>query len=432
MNDGAVARSAPMVADPRPDPGFSPDGPFDDLAALAACVFQVAVGFVSVVEPARTRFLGRHGMTVEHAPRSAGLWPSHLSDGDVYVVPDARLVPAATANPLVADGMGLRFYAAAPLRASGGRLIGTLGVAGRHPRSVTSEERDILRRLARLVVREMEMSDAARQLEVLQAESRRLEASATAAVDEVADAFRAALLPGRLPEIPGIDLAAAHQPLHPSEIGGDFFDVFPVARSTWGVVIGDVCGKGPRAGAVSATARHTLRAAALDHSSPGQVLTVLNNALLSEHDDGSDPRFCTVVYARLRARRWGYEATMACGGHPLPRVIDRDGNVECAGRPGMLVGCFADATFPEAHCYLGAGYSMVLFTDGVTEARTASGMMGAHGVDAILGRYGWRDAADIANHLTRIATPDGGRQRDDVAVLALRIDSSARRHFRHA
>lgn len=181
---------------------------------------------------------------------------------------------------------------------------------------------------------------------------------------------------------------------------------------------------------MSATARHTLRAAALDHRGPGQVLTVLNNALLSEIDDLTDPRFCTVVYARLRARRWGYEATIACGGHLLPRVIDRRGNVQHAGRPGTLVGCFADASFPEARCYLGTGYSMVMFTDGVTEARTASGMIGGDGVDAVLGRYGWRDAADIANYLTRMATSTDCRPRDDLAVMALRIDPSARRRFR--
>ena len=406
-------------------------GAFDDLAALAARVFQVPIAFIGVVDEDRTSFLASHGLTIADGPRSASLWAPGGLDAAIHVVTDAQLDPAAATNPVMAGEGRLRFYAAAQLRTSGGRVIGTLTVADREPRNVTPEEEDILQRLAALVVREMEMRSAARRLEVVQAETRRLEASATAAVDEVADAFRAALLPARLPDIPGIDVATAHQPLHPSEIGGDFFDVFPIARSTWGVVIGDVCGKGPHAGAVSVTARHTLRAAALDHRSPGQVLTVLNNALLSEHvDEDADPRFCTVVYARLEARRWGYEATMACGGHPLPRVIDRRGNVERAGRPGMLVGCFADATFPEARCYLGAGYSMVLFTDGVTEARTASGEIGADGVDAILGRYGWRDAADIANYLTRMATPADSRPRDDVAVLALRIDSSGRR-FRH-
>ena len=155
---------------------------------------------------------------------------------------------------------------------------------------------------------------------------------------KVARTLQRSLLPPALPHVPGVELAARyHAAGEGNEVGGDFYDCFPTGDGDWALVIGDVCGKGAEAAAVTALARYTVRASATLHSDrPQVVLEDLNDAIRRE--GGTDSRFCTVLYISLRPRPDGVKACVATGGHPLPLLMRADGSVETAGRARHAAG----------------------------------------------------------------------------------------------
>ncbi len=399
-----------------------PDGTFDRITALAAKLFDVPIAVVSIVDADRIWFKSHYGLELSEIARTPGLCASAMFSDDVYVLPDARLDPVAMANPLVSGEFGLRFYAAAPLVTAEGQSLGTLCVIDRQPRQLDDRERSLLSDLGDLVVRELELRIEARQAVAaearlrVEAESRRRES------DELARALQAALLPHRLPSIPGVELAVRYRPADGGRVGGDFYDVFGLPRRAWGIAIGDVCGKGPQAAAVTGAARHALRGAAIDHDSPAEVLRILNDTLLiDEGTDGhDDTSFCTIVYARLRPHGNAFHLSVASGGHPLPHVLRANGRMETLGGSGALVGSFADATFTERGSRLRPGDTVVFFTDGVTEATVDDQFLGREGVVDELGRCVGLAPGAIAQRLCDLAL-SSGRQRDDIAILALRI-----------
>src|SRR5437867_2620810 len=153
----------------------------------------------------------------------------------------------------------------------------------------------------------------------------------------VARALQQSLLPPQLPQIPGVEVAARyHAAGEGIDVGGDFYDLFRTAKDDWAILVGDVCGKGADAAALTALARYTVRAAAMQARRPSRVLTTLNDALLAEASRRASPdeRFCTVAYTRLRPVAKGIRITTASGGHPQPLVVSADGRVELACASG--------------------------------------------------------------------------------------------------
>jgi serine phosphatase RsbU (regulator of sigma subunit) len=234
--------------------------------------------------------------------------------------------------------------------------------------------------------------------------------------DHVARTLQRSLLPRELPEIPGVEVAARYLAAGDgNEVGGDFYDCFATGAGDWALVIGDVCGKGAEAAALTALARYTVRAAALQTRSPSAVLGQLNAALLR---DGLDFRFCTVLYVSLTPHADRISACLSAGGHPLPLVLRAGGAVETVGSPGSLLGIVDPPELAEDRLELAPGDSLVLFTDGVTEADRASG---PERVSAFLAGCAGAGAADIAAAVEREAlAAAGGAARDDVAVLVAR------------
>ena len=133
-------------------------------------------------------------------------------------------------------------------------------------------------------------------------------------------------------------------------------------------MIGDVCGKGPDAAAVTALARYTLRAAAMRERLPSRSLGLLNEALLRQR---GDRRFCTVAYAYLETLDDGARVGFASGGHPLPVLLRATAAVESLGAPGMLLGVVPDPRFEDRSRRSLPGDALVFYTDGVIEARAA-------------------------------------------------------------
>ena len=232
----------------------------------------------------------------------------------------------------------------------------------------------------------------------------------------VAQLLQQSLLPQRLPVLPRMDLAARYRPAGDgSLIGGDFYDVLP-RENGLDLVIGDVTGKGARAAALTAQVRHTVRTAARYEDSPAAVLDVVNRTLLAER--GESGRYCTVAMCRLDLNG-GALATICCAGHPMPMVMREGGAVEHVGRPGSVLGWVPDPKLLDIEFELGDCESLVLFTDGVTEARTTGDMYGLRGLEELLRAASGDDAAGIAARVDRAAAL-AGQRRDDVAVLVAR------------
>lgn len=241
----------------------------------------------------------------------------------------------------------------------------------------------------------------------------------------VARTLQRSLLPPHLPQIPGVEVAARyHAAGEGSEVGGDFYDVFRTGKDDWAILIGDVCGKGADAAALTALARYTVRAAAMQARKPSRVLTQLNEALVTagvpEH--GLDLRFCTVAYARLRPADEGVRVTSTAGGHPPPLILRRDGHVEVACRTGTLIGVLPEVTLSDHSTQLNPGDSLILYTDGVTEARGGSGDFGEDALRRLVSECAGLDASAVAERIeSAVLEFQGGNPRDDIALIVVRV-----------
>jgi PAS domain S-box-containing protein len=245
--------------------------------------------------------------------------------------------------------------------------------------------------------------------------------------DYIARTLQSSLLPSELPRIPGVETAARFRATGAgNEVGGDFYDLFETGRRGWTVVVGDVCGKGPDAAAVTALARHTLRAAAMQERLPSGSLRMLNEALLRQP---GDRRFCTVAYAYLEALEEGARVGFASGGHPLPVVLRAGGEVEWLGDHGMLLGVVPDPQLKDTSAALGAGDALIFYTDGVTDAGGGQEPLGEEALAGIVASCAGLDANAIAARIEAAALEaEDGPPRDDIAVVVLRVAPVAHRN----
>lgn len=235
--------------------------------------------------------------------------------------------------------------------------------------------------------------------------------------NRVARSLQEALLPPAVPVIDGLAIAARYHVADPdAEIGGDFYDVIPLALQGWGVVIGDVCGRGPDAAALTGLVRHTIRSVALGERSPAAVLARTNESVLPQIDDA---RFCTAAYLRVEVGDGTVEVVASSAGHPRPVLVRADGTavpIECSG---TLLGVVPDPTLRDASVTLAPGDAVVLFTDGVTEARADAKLFGeARSLDVLASLAG-SSAEEIAQGLDAAVATFRRSARDDTAIVVV-------------
>jgi serine phosphatase RsbU (regulator of sigma subunit)/PAS domain-containing protein len=235
----------------------------------------------------------------------------------------------------------------------------------------------------------------------------------------VSRALQTTLLPPDLPEVPGMELAATYRPAGEGlEVGGDFYDAFTTAEDQWYLVIGDVCGKGAEAAAVTALARWTIRAAAARRRSPAEILHWLHEAMLREH--GADGRYVTIACAHLDLAPPAPRLTVACAGHPLPVLLRAGGGSELIGAPGTLLGLPGTPVLRERSTVLAPGDALVLYTDGLTEARAPAVQWTPDDLLAVVRQAAGQEPAACVRHLVAAALPGQAPPRDDLAVLVAR------------
>jgi serine phosphatase RsbU (regulator of sigma subunit) len=234
---------------------------------------------------------------------------------------------------------------------------------------------------------------------------------------QMAEALQQALLPRALPEIPGLEIDARFRPVGMgTEVGGDFYNVFRIDEKSWVAAIGDVCGKGPEAAALTSLMRDTLRVSALRGEAPAEALRVLNAAIL---DAATDGRFCTASYVRLdlgpRSR-----ITVSNGGHPPPLLLRKDGKVEPIGKSGTLLGIYDDPELDDSEAALAKGELLMLYTDGLYDVRPSSKSK-ARPLEQVLATCKGKSAAEAAASIEKsVLDAERGSQQDDQALLVLR------------
>jgi serine phosphatase RsbU (regulator of sigma subunit) len=229
------------------------------------------------------------------------------------------------------------------------------------------------------------------------------------------------LLPSALAAVPGLDVAVRYRPLGGTHaIGGDFYDLFATADGGWMAVIGDVCGKGVEAAMETLLVRHTLRALAGTQSSLSDFVRVLNHEILQRGPHG---RYCTLVIVKGRAEPdGGHALEYVLAGHPPPLIVRGDGRLEELHRSTTIVGVLPELVVSPARIRLEACESLVMYTDGITEARAGEATFGIDGLLAALtGAASARAGAEaIAERVERALRPFSiGDPRDDMALLVI-------------
>jgi PAS domain S-box-containing protein len=237
----------------------------------------------------------------------------------------------------------------------------------------------------------------------------------------IAHILQRALLPESLAEIDGVEVQTLYSAAGElNEVGGDFYDVFDYDEDRTMLVIGDVCGKGPRAAGVTALARHTLRAAAIGDRTPTEMLATLHRALLRQ-PPGAD--MCTVCLIVLTRVEHEVRLTIALAGHPPPLLISPRGDVAQVGQSGTILGVVDPLNISESELTLGGGETLLLYTDGVIEAGRPDRLLGEEGLLELCTAAPDLTPAEFLQHIERAALDRAqGRLRDDIALLTLRIE----------
>jgi serine phosphatase RsbU (regulator of sigma subunit) len=289
--------------------------------------------------------------------------------------------------------------------AFGGRVFAALVLCNREGRRFMAADRAFLAQLA---------DQAAQALE----RARLYEERAY-----VARTLQEGLLPDRLADIPGLEVAVRyHSIADGGTVGGDFYDCFDIRPDRWLVVVGDVAGKGTAAAVLTGLARHTVRAIALRDERPEDMLRFLNEALRRQ---AAEAAFCTVGCVRLDpAQDGGFSACLASGGHPFPLLVRAGGRAEDVIVRGTLLGVEAEPVLEQVQLDLGVGDTLVLYTDGVVDARDPSGeRFGEERLREAIDAAAGGAAEAVAEAVDQaVAAFEADVSRDDRAILVLRVD----------
>ena len=345
-----------------------------------------------------------------YPPDPAGSHPAVVTmrDGVSFISPimTERFLAATTRDERhleIVGQLGFRSYMCAPLRARD-RVLGSVTIVSAGSGRVFDE--DDLALAQELANRAGLVIDNARLL----AERTR-----------TARALQAALLPPVLPAIDGVDIGARYRAAGAgAEVGGDFYDVFSSGHDTWTAVVGDVCGTGPDAAAAAGIVRHALHAAALRASDPISMLDTADE-LLEHHQPTSDVSFCSACCAVLETGARGLAVTVASAGHPEPWVLRADGQLEPVSARGSLLGIGLERHRALARVELAPGDILLLYTDGVTEARSRDGAFFVESCwPAVLRRLDRSTADAFAGALLdAVDSFTDGDLRDDLAILVV-------------
>ncbi|MCP9488858.1 MAG: SpoIIE family protein phosphatase [Solirubrobacteraceae bacterium MAG38_C4-C5] len=389
-----------------------PEEPFDRLTRLAATVLDAPLAFATIVDDRRSYWKSAIGVTGDDAPCENPVEESFcqyvVGSNEALIVDDATTDARTRDNPSV-HSMGVAAWAGFPLHGPDGEVLGSFCVVDTKRRTWSERDVETLRTLAASAAGEIALRAAVAQ-----------ERDARGRADTLARTLQESLLPPELSLVPGLELAARFRPAGRGvELVGDFYDVFEDGRGQWHVLVGDVCGKGVEAAKLAALARYTVGATALGNAEPSAALRRLNEAVLRRHGVGGP--FVTAVHGRLAPREGGVDVVVCAAGHPPPLVRRAGGTVERLEAPGTLIGVLEKLELHDVEARLGPGDALVLYTDGVTEARNGDGRLGEDGLATLMGDADGGSAEALAAAIDQGVAAGNATQRDDAATLVVRV-----------
>ncbi len=261
-----------------------------------------------------------------------------------------------------------------------------------------------------ILVTYLDVTDAVRERRELErelAEERR-----------IADTLQRALLPRRLPDVPGIEFAVRYQPAGERfEVGGDFYDVFPAHDGSWIAVVGDVCGKGPRAAARTSMVRYALRAEATHAERPADLLQLLNEDVRRDLAAEDEADFVTLVLLSLSPGDDGVGVCLASAGHPAAILTGPGGAWRLLGSPALPVGVADDPTYEQHGDHLAPGERLVLYTDGLLDAHAPDAALTTEDLATLAAEGG--TVEEVADRLLAHITEADAPARDDCALVVV-------------
>ncbi|MFF3485759.1 PP2C family protein-serine/threonine phosphatase [Streptomyces sp. NPDC002701] len=291
-------------------------------------------------------------------------------------------------------------------------------------------EQELLRRRKEAERARAEAERARAEAERARAEAERAHRRAEADRARLADSLavlQQSLVPTSLPAVPGLEAAVYYHTASPDRLGGDFYDLFALGDGRWAFFLGDVCGKGPQAASLTSLTRYTLRAAALHDAEPAVALTTLNSVLHERYAASGDPRYCTVIFGVVQpgADHGHVTVRLASGGHPPALIMRADGHADYLRTPGgLLVGALPAVPFSTAETTLAPGDTLLLYTDGLTEARTGptrESLFGEDALHAFANENAPATSHETIARLTGLLESFGDGLDDDTALLALGV-----------
>ncbi len=308
------------------------------------------------------------------------------------------------------DNQGLRFHASVPL-ISQGKPLGLVNVATAEWQFLTDADLHFLSAVSGQLVAALER---AYFYEVAETRRIRLEEEL-----QVAREVQAGLMPREMPDIPGFRVASAWHPA--GEVAGDFYDIFPLAEGRWGIVIGDVTGKGTAAALYMAMVHSLILSGALRHRSPASVLLEVNQTLLWQSSSGI---LVTVFLAVLDPHKQTIQYANA--GHNPPILRRASGATETLARTGAVLGALEELQLGESTTTLGSGDALVMYTDGVTEVWHPHPRNEEYGINRLTAAIAAapRTVGELLAHIEADlnAFVEGAPQADDITFVVLAQD----------
>jgi sigma-B regulation protein RsbU (phosphoserine phosphatase) len=342
---------------------------FDRITRLLTLTLDVPIAYISLISAERQWFKSTQGLGCSRqTPRDISFCGHAILADHMLVVPDARLDERFHDNPLVTGDPWIRFYAGQPLEGPDGHKVGTLCIADRRPRTLNDHEATVLRELAGIVERELNLVEVARmQQQLIAAQEQRLREISQAA------SYVRSLLPTPLDG----DIRTRWRFEPSSELGGDCFGYEWLDDDHFAAYVLDVSGHGVGAALLSVSVMNTLRSRALpdaDFRDPASVLTRLNDAFSMERQDG---KYFTIWYGVFNRR----ERTLNCcsGGHPPAVLMSRNGEEHCVsavGEPNFAVGMLDGVQFTSGRVEVPPRARLYVFSDGVYEIPKPDQTMG--------------------------------------------------------
>jgi sigma-B regulation protein RsbU (phosphoserine phosphatase) len=375
-----------------------------DVFDEAPCGYVVtdASGVVDAVNATMASWLGRQRADIVGTPFSALLTAGGRIHYETHFAP--MLLTTGSLGGIAVD-----------LVAADGRRLPVLLTAN------VKTGHDGFPALIRIVV--TDASDRRSYERELLAERRRAEEEGARAL-ALAETLRYSLLPPSLSPPPGLEAAAHYHSSTAGDLGGDFYDLFPLSHDRYGFFLGDVCGKGVAAASLTSLTRYTLRAAAVGDDTPAAVLRTLDSVLKQEAY-AKRGWFCTVLFGVIGRRDDAFDVEIASGGHPPPLLLGADGAADYVPTEGgQAVGLFTAPKFTSTRLSLSTGDTLVLYTDGFTEARIGKSVRRFDDEGALLGfasSHAPASASVVVDAMRDLIDELGAGVEDDAAVLALGV-----------